>query len=52
MSVSMETELASKITRIKWLNSEIMSEMQISGLEMQAKLEYVCLFERQQGAVA
>lgn len=36
VSVSMETDIASKITRIKWLNSEIMSEMQISGLEMQA----------------
>ena len=52
VSVSMETEIAAKIARIKWLNSEVMSEMQISGLEMQAKLEYVYLSERQQGAVA
>ncbi len=43
VSVSMETEIAAKITRIKWLNSEVMSEMHISGLEMQAKVE-MCVY--------
>lgn len=43
VSVSMEPRIAQKITRIKWLNGEVMSEMQLTGLEMHAYLEYGCL---------
>lgn len=39
----METRIAQKIIRIKWLNGEVMSEMQLTGLEMHAYLEYGCL---------
>ena len=46
VSVSMETEIEGKITRIKRLNSEVMSEMQLSDLEMQVQLEYACPFGR------
>lgn len=52
VSVSMETGIKVKITRIKWLNSEVMSEMQLSGLEMQFQLEYACPFGRPLGATA
>lgn len=44
VSVSMEHRITEKFTRIEWLNQEIMSEMQLTGLEMQAKLEYAWLF--------
>ena len=39
VSVSMETRIAEQIARLKWLNGEMMSEIQLVGLEMQARLE-------------
>ena len=44
VSVSMETRIAEKITRINRLNAEVMGEMQFTELEMQVKLEYACFF--------
>lgn len=51
VSVSMEPRIAEMIARIKWANSEVMSEMQFTGLEMQAKLEYACFFGSSQGVI-
>lgn len=51
VSVSIEPRIAEMIARIKWMNSEVMSEMQLTGMEMQAKLEYECFFGSSQGVI-
>ena len=48
VSVSMESKIAERIARISWLNGEVFSEMQLAGLNSQARYEYAKIFRKLQ----